>query len=334
MNYWVGKIWNQMKKRIILFILLFSSVGITWADGGAPIPENVNDLPVWFLVPPENEYVGVSLPLKDFNLAQSQAIYTAFLSYIIQHNMEGSLAILEEGQKMYSTQLDTTYYNSNFLRNSKLFFSCPALNYQIARIAKNQHGEVFVSIKVTSYNADSQIRFILDDGYYLKEYVKQKVDGHYNSKTVNDGNQMNFALQDSLVFEIKGNIAVKNNSIDSKETHHEEKIEIAIFDSQNRKKETCSMDESLNYQYPKTKMKPDWNPSYVSKSHTLQQSLGAAYLTILLNLLSDKDNWTEEKQESQKENLTANIITYAKRNKTQIVFLNITDNELFVISKI
>jgi len=326
---------ENIEKIIFLLILLFSNVGITWANVDNLTPENVKETPTWFLVPPENEYVGVSLPLKDFDLAQRQATYAAFLSYIVQRDMEGSLAVLEESHKMYSTHLDTLDYNSTFQRASSLFFSYPALNYKIARIAKNQYGEAFVSIKVMSYNSDSQIRFKLEDSYYIEENVKQG-ENSYNSGNINDRTQMNFALQDSLIFEINGNIVITNDrNIESNETHREEKIGVRAFDLQQAKTETCLLDDHLNYQYTKTKMKNDWDPSYISKSHTLQQSLGAAYLTILLKLLSDKDFWMEEKQEPKKESLTAdiNIMTYEKRNKTQIVFLNITDNELFIISK-
>jgi hypothetical protein len=72
-----------MKNLITIFAVMLSITGLFGQD-------KISEAPAWFFSPPKGEYVGVSFPLNDREAAKRQAICTALLSCIVQHDMKGT----------------------------------------------------------------------------------------------------------------------------------------------------------------------------------------------------------------------------------------------------
>ena len=118
---------NTTKFALYLLLGMFS-IGNAFAQVA-----RVQDAPAWFFNPPAGEYVGVSMPLENQELAKQQAIYTALLSHVARNEwqIDGSAASIE--------------------------FRLP-IGYEITRTSVNQYGEKFVAVRITDRRQNQDTR--------------------------------------------------------------------------------------------------------------------------------------------------------------------------------
>jgi hypothetical protein len=276
--------------------------------------QQVDEVPEWFLHPPAGEYVGVSLPLKNRDLAEKQAVYTALLSYMAQHDVEGKLQTTEYA---YGKTNEKTHSR----QDHELLLPLP-INYKIIKASKNKYGEVFVAVNILPSNKVIKVAF-------EKEY-KYKSDFTHSSQ---------FVLDDSANFNIMANIFKKSGSNSSNE---EVEITMRVLDKTSGSNEQCVIDEASRYRYNATvKLTSEYR---ALSAHTVRQSLGVGYLMALLQLLSAKEYWccivengtlTENETDGTKNEMDDVLISIyqrnvTRRNATPIESANISGDELFL----
>jgi hypothetical protein len=103
----------------------------------------VTEIPAWFLTPRNGLYVGVSLPFEDEAIAKQQAIYAALLRYMLQHDCEGTFQFVSSYLELSNGQSGT----STSAASGKISLLLPD-SYEVAQLAKNRYGEVFVALRV------------------------------------------------------------------------------------------------------------------------------------------------------------------------------------------
>jgi len=210
------------------------------------ISEKVTDAPKWFFNPPKDEYIGVSLPLKNQKLAQQQAICAALLSYVAQNkteiNFKGFINSYEGNENSKWEGLNTCKF--------KLF-----TNYQVIKTAINQYGEHFVSLKVKS---DKNSSIEVNALHYSLNTEK-------NGITESSDSLKFYILQDSMMF-LLGREHTQNS-----ETSVEYNVKAPSANETFVNEKTYSYSPTAN-----SAIKSKWSSSSV------KQSLGAAYMSALL----------------------------------------------------
>jgi hypothetical protein len=259
-------------------------------------------LPDWFLSPQTGEYVGVSLPLKDASLAKQQAVYSALLSYMLQHDIEGQL---KSAKEEYSNVTGI----ASFLTVQKLTSVTLALpdNYEITKTTTNRYGEVFVAIRVLSPVINSKIK-MLSEGY---DSSKEDENGYTASYT------SEFALKGSSAF----SVYVKLYQQEDK-AHTAGEVSVSI--ENNRVNEKTALDDRSNYQYQSTN-------THSNAKNTLgvcntKQSLGMAYLTSLLQGLSNISYWTQPIGD------VSFVINLSHRKASPIVSMEVSNGKLSIFT--
>lgn len=227
----------------------------------------VQDAPAWFFNPSKGEYAGVSLPLKNYELARQQAIYSALLSYVAQN--ETTVTIHGATKSCSNTQGDKV--NSKLESNYKCTFSLTD-QYRVVETAVNQYGEVFILIKVTDTGSNSAIRVVvrLSENYENRDGV------------VKDERQLIYALADSsLLPSAEVSVYGKNVTLNDQITVN---MQIKRASKYSSARET--VEPEAKYQYQSTNGKIDWLSTGGFYS-PVQHSLGLAYTTALLNCIMD-----------------------------------------------
>jgi len=139
------------KSKKIVLSLLFSILTVATVTAQMV---RVQDAPDWFFNQPAGEYVGVSLPLENQELAQLHAVYVALISHAVRRDLpmrgvRGVVATRETREAEASTGGDLV------VSNTRLFLP----NYEIVRTAINQYGEVFVSVRITGPSTDATLEW-------------------------------------------------------------------------------------------------------------------------------------------------------------------------------
>jgi TolB-like protein len=117
--------------------------------------KQVDEIPEWFLNPQDNQYVGVSLPVENQDIAIQQAVYVALINYMLQRDCEGKFQY-----NYMSTHEDDEddIFNTPFTSTYDIALLLP-VGYEVVQIAKNKYGEVFIALRVPE-NAASKISMI------------------------------------------------------------------------------------------------------------------------------------------------------------------------------
>ncbi|MDR3328319.1 MAG: hypothetical protein LBT04_09480 [Prevotellaceae bacterium] len=180
--------------------------------------EVVKSAPLWFFNPPKNEYVGVSLPLDNSEMAQQYAVYAALLSYVVQNEIEiqYSASSMSEEKKGIKT--------SKVQRIQRCNFSLPD-SYTITKIAKNEYNELFVSIAVDNDTVkEDKIRVVFESLYksvITDNAAETTKNIRYTVKEKREDEQPSFSLyvQES---EIKGNVSIAGQIKKTQQVEEEE----------------------------------------------------------------------------------------------------------------
>ena len=294
---------------------MFNALAQGLSASSYPPIKKVKEIPNWFLKPVQNEYVGVSLPLKDDTLAMQQAIHSAILSYMVQHEIYGILAKSITIISTIDGAKNTFSAHSKELYN--LSFSQPSINYQVTKTAINNNGEFFVSLKVLPFKAESNVNLSLAGLLNANDY----------SATQFEWNEfIKYLFQATTGFSMLSDIFIQYTDNNQYGT-----IKSSILDVKTEKEEANLLDNSDNYGYKATKrFKYDAKKEYILSSYLLKQSLGAAYLTTLLKLTADEKAWTDE---IKTDSAISYRYYYSKRNATAIDFMYVDHNELFIVAE-
>jgi hypothetical protein len=298
----------------IFFILSLFVCGIAAAQ-----IQQVAEAPKWFFQPPAGEYVGVSLPLKDQDLAKKQAVYTALLSYMAQHDIEGKLSTNRSVKGLVINEEGITRTRDQTNEAGFLRLSLPG-SYEITKTSKNKYGEVFVAISILPSNKLIETLF--------KSSVEYDTESTDNTNRYNYSCVSSFALLDSANFSLTA-------TVDERFTDDIEdiKIDVNVTDIISRSDETCKLTGVSSYRYsPTAKFKK--NTLSPVSSQTVRQSLGAAYLRVLLQLLSAEEYWITDNTVSDNTQNPAsempNVMDFIKRNSTPIGSASIFHDDLFL----
>ena len=298
-----------MKHITLLLLALFSAATLHAQE------KSVGDVPEWFFRPAIGEYVGVSFPLEDSVLAKKQALYTAFLSYYAQQDIEGELK-----------KSVMSFKNSDscgLVMEDFLLLSLPSLNYNIIKTARNKYGEVFVLIKIISKSNSK-----LDVDY---SYHSRSISNMDNLSDFNLSFQILFKLRDNTDFQING---ISTGNLEQKGTDNDfseiltnnmttENIDYKNISMENFESSYGRSEDSIDYYY---KDKIQVNMDELSVSYSLKNSLGAAYLEALFNLLTEANFWTDKNSiENPKMVTETDGSIYTKRNATRIGGISIRD---------
>jgi len=309
-------------KKFIQFIVISLIIGGIFnvaaqeqTTSSYPTVKKVKEIPNWFLKPAQNEYVGVSLPFKDEALAMQQAINSALLSYMVQHNIYGTL---ENSIEMLSTVDGAKNTYSTYLKELyDLKISQPSLNYQITKAATNDNGDFFVSLKILPLCGDSKVNFSLSGLFKANTY----------STTAFEIDEfIKYLFIDSTGFSMLSDISIKYT-----ENNQQGIIKTSILDFKTEKKEANLLNDNSNCCYQSTKkIKYDSKKVYILSAYPLKQSLGAAYLTALLKLMTDERNWAEGMKTGS---VSSSRYHYSRRKPTPIHGMQIAKNELFIVAE-
>ena len=271
-------------KKAIIFSVFVTIINFVFGQQLQPsfiIPdskEQIKEIPDWFLNPAQGEYVGVSFPLKNSELAKKQAVYTALLSYMLQNDVEMALESVvnryfKEGEVGTNSNFETSAEQI-----SQFSFSHFPSEYEIVKLGKNKYNETFVSIKVLS-NATNIYRLNVDV-YKLDTEVDKK------EKVI-----------EKIVFSLPREDFYMSflNIYENEKT----KLEMIIQDKAN--KDVYKYDEKKNFQYTIGNTKENKNINAEGEAHLLpdarsnkyyystrssyemKYSIAIAYITSLLN---------------------------------------------------
>jgi hypothetical protein len=280
----------------------------------------VEEAPEWFFHSPVGEYVGVSFPMEDQKLAQQQAERIALLSYLLQHDSNGSL----KGRGMdYSEGAsdDNENYRQQFIAIIELWLP---KNYSVTKTAKNKYGEVFVSVKVlfSEINPNAKVK-----GEIFKRYNTQE-----------NISRIQFAIEDNAKENANSTFLTmykqgKNFSIEARQTHRRGNfVDSCVF-------------EPEQYMYEQKTNSANIKKSGLMKGKSftpLENSLGIAYQIALLEFLSNKAYWERKKiddsnnktfhmsMDGNHEVVQEDRFDLTKRNASPIQSISIVDNELFI----
>jgi len=223
------------------------------------------DAPSWFFNPSAGEYAGVSLPLKNAELARQQAIYAALLSYVAQNEVQ-----------IHTTGIIAYYSNDEnhiIKGRDECTFTLPD-KYEVVKTAVNRYGEVFVSLKVAKAAGKGNIEV----------FARQYFSGVEEDELTEDINQLEFLIKDSLP-----NAALTFSGM---AITQDEDTDIVMLLRQNTPNSSVQEQfiPEIRYSYSpssttgmvartngETYILPSWS------SHSLHNSLGAAYVSALLS---------------------------------------------------
>jgi hypothetical protein len=250
-----------MKRIVILALAALSGVTQAVAESLADhedhkIPE-VEYYPDWFINPSDDEYVGVSLPLKNTGLAVRQAVYPALLSYCFQNDSAVKTAYIFRNKSNAAGYITESRTEMN--RECRL-------KYVVTKTAKNKYGEIFVAVKILSGKSGSVIKWRINS-------CTSMIDE-------------NFELQSEIMFQTQTDklylkrICRENHSSDSFFCENKGVVEDKTA------KESEYLGDNKNYTYRETVFQNMSEPNeqgeieipFNSISQPLDYSLGFAYL--------------------------------------------------------
>jgi hypothetical protein len=276
----------MMKRCILLFVLLTAIRHVVLAQG----VNQVDEAPQWFLHPPEDSYVGVSLPLENTLLAVQQAVQVALLSYMLQNDSEMSFTQHSNAQK------------GEFKEWRKLAMVLPNA-YEIKEMTQNKYGEVFVALQNVSF-ADST---------GAKLFFESHTD------------RINEAYNDSAE-----ELSLTSNAfkLHVKVLYRGEETTVSGMVQSSTGKEYLP-DTSYRYAPTATEWIFDTHISRASL-YSITHSLGITYAMLLLNAFFKTGKFTIKQILSDEESTTTSTVDVSERKGTPIKGISIYENILFV----
>ncbi|MDR1345298.1 MAG: CsgG/HfaB family protein [Bacteroidales bacterium] len=172
------------------------------------IPE-VEYYPDWFFNHSDDEYVGVSLPLKNTDLAIRQAVYPALLSYKLRNDSTTGTNLINSYGTYDATNGRTTLSSESYSREIKEY----RLKYIITKTAKNKYGEIFVAVKILSGKSGPVVKWGINNYISSKGEIFQqqseimfqtRIDNIYLKSTCKDDRN-----SDSFFCKNEGSVADK-----------------------------------------------------------------------------------------------------------------------------
>jgi hypothetical protein len=126
--------------------------------------------PDWFFNHSDDEYIGVSLPLKNTDLAIRQAVYPALLSYKLRNDSTTGTNRINSYETYDATNGRTTLSSESYSREIKEY----RLKYIITKTAKNKYGEIFVAVKILSGKSGPVVKWGINNYISSKDEIFQQ----------------------------------------------------------------------------------------------------------------------------------------------------------------